>query len=199
MLSLATGRYRANNLIANGLMTGAGAKPTGWFEQPGGTGTAPTYQIISDSTGFLSAGSFAEMDFNAVSGGARTFACAVGSGWSVGDTLAVTAKMQVSDVAGNWHDSALGGASAGLSARLTNQSGVGMNAILGVQNTAGLPRGAGLFNIGAIATRIVVPTGTTSIALWFTATLPTGGNAKIRIGEVGVFNLTKLGIASGFN
>jgi lysophospholipase L1-like esterase len=182
------------NLVPNPLMNGAGSQPTGYFEQPGGTGTAPTYSIVNDSSGFLEAGRWAQMAFNAVSGGSRIFAAALGTGWSVGDTLAVTGRVQMVDNGGNW-EAVSAAVTGAVSIKAANQAG---SAISGDANnaTAGFLSGS-TYNIPSWVT-FTVPVGTTSLLLYCTCTLPAGANVSFRFGAMGVINLTRLRMAAQF-
>jgi hypothetical protein len=90
------------NMIANPYFL---TNSSGWNLQGGGTGTA-TWSRITDSTGFFTTGSAYEMD--GADAGVQTLQVYVnsfgglGTAWNPGDTLAITCKMQVQDVSGDW-------------------------------------------------------------------------------------------------
>lgn len=171
----------------------------GWFEQPGGTGTVPVYTRPADTTAFLSSGNWLEMDFDGTAlGGSRTYATAITTAaWSIGDTLAVTGKVQLVDVSGNWQTvgpGAAGTASVGL--KVTNQGGATVSGSPLPQTGLGYPIGSSTYNFGPYFETFVVPAGTTSMNLWFTLGLPTGSHFKMHLGEIGVLNLTTSGFVS---
>jgi hypothetical protein len=178
------------NIVSNPLMTGTGTKPTGYSEQAGGTGTAPTYSIVDDASGFLDAGRWAEMDFDAVSGGTRRLACTLAGRWAVGDVICVTGKMQIEDVSGNWESSVVAG-TAGVSINLVNQSAVAL------RNSSATGGAVGL-NLGPMWYPVTVPSGTTAIILWCSVTLPAGAHIKARFGAIGAINVTRMNAATAF-
>ncbi|KQO63757.1 hypothetical protein [Curtobacterium sp. Leaf261] len=158
---------------------------SGYYEQPGGTGTAPTYSV-QPADGQLTAGQWSEMDFNATAGGSRTFATAPAStGLTAGDVVLLCATVEIIDVAGGYLAAAAAG-TAGCSLLLLNQNAVQIrNAALSTLPT---------LTPGVIALLVTIPSGTTSLIEFFTCTLPTGQHAKFRIGAWDVLNLTKLGL-----
>lgn len=176
-----------SNLCADPLAASGGTKPTSWFEQPGGTGTAPTYSIVTDVTGRLQRGKWAQMDFDATaSGGTRYYVCPISAGWSVGDTLAIFAKLLITDVAGNLLTNLQGDApNANISIRLANQSFV----------LSTLMSAPAVIQPGDILRAYTIPAGTTGLSLVMAVTLPTGCHAQAAMGEVGAYNATTLGLA----
>lgn len=178
----------STNLIKNPFMSGGGTVPTTYFEQSGGTGTAPTYSIVNDDSGFLDAGRWAQMDFNAAAGGARTFASSLKTtGWAVGDVLALTGKIQVIDDGGNWESVAAVAHTASVVVRLVNQAAAGISP--DIVGSAGLDMGPGWRTV-------TVPVGTTGMILYCTVTLPTGAHVRVRFGSFAVLNLTALGLVT---
>lgn len=130
------------------------------------------------------------MDFDATaSGGARTYATALGSSWSVGDVLLVCAQLDVVDVSGFAAAANANPATAGFGFKLVNQSGVALPKQSIMPTLGQAP--------GEIATVVEVPSGTTAINAWLTCTLPTGTRARFRISAADVRNLTTLAV-TGF-
>lgn len=188
----------AYNLITDPLNQRATATGGGWFEQPGGSGTAPTYSFQADTSGFLPAGRWAEQDFDAVAGGTRYLATAINTaGWAVGDEIAVTAHLQIADVSGTWEADVVAG-TADCKIVVTNQAG-SIQAVAGLmQRNVGIPGASGIYNVGPVVIPFVVPAGVTALNLWMMGKLPTGKRCKFRIGCVGAFNLTQMGLTGAF-
>lgn len=195
--------------IVNSIFAGAGLITTdplnarasvasgSYYEQPGGTGTAPTYSMVSDTSSVLKAGRWAQMDFDAVSGGVRRLATAVSSGFSVGDKILVCMKLQIEDVSGTWIAD-VNATTAQIAVSLLNQSAVsipGAGAMLSSRAT-GLKNTAGFYDFGPIVFPVTIPAATTQLLLWISLVLPTGKRVKMRIGELGIVNLTVLGLNS---
>lgn len=188
------------NMVQDCLAATLGAgKPAGWFEQPGGTGTAPTYTVKADTSSVLPAGNWAEMDFDGTSsGGTRRLASnGLNSAyWSVGDTLLLTGHVQIEDTSGTWEaDVIAGNSSFGIG--VVNQSAVSVygapSRMIGRKNSSGY------YDIGPLVLPFTVPMGTTGLNVWCSMVVPTGKHYKMRIGALGVINLTQLGIASYYN
>ncbi len=178
------------NLCDDPLVSSGGTKPTGWFEQPGGTGApGTTYTTLVDTTGRLRRGKWAQMAFNATTtGGTRYLVCPINAGWSVGDTLAIFAKFLVTDVAGNYLTYSGGSApSANVSLRIFNQSFVLLSTLLGY---------ATVVQPGDLIRAFTVPAGTTGMSLVLGVTLPAGCNITAAVGEVGVYDATSLGVTT---
>jgi len=179
----------AVSLISNPLFQ---TNSSGWYEQPGGTGTAPAYSRVADTTGRLPAGAmWYEMDFDATaSGGTRMLAFAPPStGWTVGDNLLVAASIDLIDVSGYATAANADPNTAGFKIAVYNQSGVALpNAQAGPPPLAQAP--------GEIAFVFQVPAGVTGIFLYIPVTLPTGAHLKFRISAVDIRNLTALGVTN---
>ncbi len=185
-------------LTTDPLVVGGTTKPASWFEQPGGTGSTPTYSLVSDTSGFLPAGRWSQVDFDASSGGTRYHACAINSNWSVGDVLALCAHIQIEDVSGTWESDVSAGTCT-VTPLISNQSGVAITGGIALTRCAGIPTStSGVYNIGPIFWPVTVPAGTTSMAMWMGCTVATGKRIKFRFGCVGVVNLTAMGLASQF-
>lgn len=179
------------------LVVGGTTKPASWFEQPGGTGTAPTYSLVSDTSGFLPAGRWSQIDFDATSGGTRNHAVGLAAGGANGDLLAVCAHIQIEDVSGTWEADCSAG-TAGISAIVTN-GGAAITGGSPIGRCAGVPTAtAGIYNIGPIFWPVTAPTTSSNLALWVQMTLPTGKRVKFRVGCIGVVNLTNMGVAGQF-
>ena len=189
------------SVIPQGLITQdplnarAAANSNGWYEWPGGTGTAPVYSMVSDTTNTLAAGRWAEMAVNAASGGTRRLATTGASGFSVGDTVAIFGRIQVEDLATRWEsDNAAGTTTVGIS--VVNQSAVGITgaSVFGGRS-AGRKDSSGFYNLGYFFLQFVVPAGTTQLIPWISLTSATGSNLKLRIGEFAIVNITSLGLS----
>ena len=191
----------AGNLITDPLSLAGSTKPSGWFEQPGGTGSVPTYSLVNDASGALVAGKWAQMDFDASganTGGLRTLASPT-LNTAVGDLVALTVRIQIEDVSGDWVNN-VGANTAGVSAILVNQSGVTVPGFSGLQRNAGIKSPTtGFYDIGPVFFPVTIPSGTTSVNFWGRVTVPTGSRYKVRFGELGVINLTAQGAANAFN
>jgi hypothetical protein len=178
------------NLVTNPLgagTLGAELRPTGWYEQPGGTGTAPTYEVAVKS-GNLRYGQWGKMSFDAVSGGTRymVLPCSA-TGWAVGDVLVVAARLEFTDVGGTYRDAAwIASPTANVSLRVVNQSFAIIASPL--TNSVATP--------GPILASFTVPSGATELAIALQMVLPTGAHVTAQLGEVGLFNATALGVSS---
>lgn len=173
----------------------ATATTSPWFEIPGGTGTAPTYSMINDTSGVLAVGRWAQMDFDATaSGGTRRLGSNVTSGFTAGDTLLYCFAVQIEDTSGTFAEDIVA-TTAGLSIPVLNQSSVPIFSSVISSRTTGIKDPVtGFYNIGPIAFKFIVPGGVTSLNFHFGLTLPTGKRVKLRIGEVGFLNLTTLNL-----
>ncbi len=177
------------NLAAGGAMDGAvtGGLPAGWAEIAGGTGTAPVYTTIADTTGTLHEGKWLQMAFDATAaGGKRTVRHGIGTlnaDFAVGDQLEFAVTLQVEDV-------------TGLLPAIRAKTAKIRVIMLSTSNTEhGVPSLPAMSSpiIGSVAYRVAAP-NTTYPSFAVEVTLPTGVSAKVRIGQVLVRNLTKLGI-----
>lgn len=193
------------SIVANPLMTGTvgAGMATSWYEQPGGTGTAPTYSKIADTTGLLPAGQWLQMDFDATaSGGLRIMANAPGSlGGVVGNVLAATSICLVEDLTGTWEADNVAGtaevnpmqilnqASAGVFNMAARCPGLNLGNLLGTGNTVWL--------LGPFLSPFTIPSGMTGYAgVFCRVKLPTGKHIKVRLGCTDLVNLTTLGLSS---
>lgn len=182
-------------LTADPLNTRASAAGGSWYEQPGGTGTSPTYSMVADTSGILPAGArWARMDFDATaSGGTRRLATTVNSNWAVGDTLATVGYVRVTDMSANWEANVIAGTS-GIAPGVVNQSAVAVGVATPWFVCAGLPTGVTDEYLYRVFKTWVVPAGVTSMAMWNSVLVPTGSRIKVDF-EIGIANLTTLGIA----
>jgi lysophospholipase L1-like esterase len=178
------------NICSNPTLVGAGTKPNGWFERTGGTGTAPTYTLAADSSGFITHGQMMTMDFDATaSGGTRYVDIPCSStGWAPGDTLIAFAKVKYVDITGGFAANAGGDAPNATLAFYATNSSNNIAIKTCVNNSVLSP--------GPIAASFVVPAGIAGINLALRMTLPTGQHTQALIGEVGLFNLSAAGLAS---
>lgn len=187
------------NMVNDPLSELGTTQPQNWFEQPGGTGTAPTYSLVADTSSVLPIGKWAQMDFDGTtSGGLRRLATNGLSTalWNTGDTILLTSHIQIEDTSGSWAtDNIAGNASVGIS--LVDQTGVSfsnvLNRIIGIKNSSGF------YDIGPIVWPAQIPLTSTGINVWFGFSVPTGKHYKMRVGCVGVKNLTQLGMTGYYN
>jgi hypothetical protein len=201
-MSLVQSVTPVGNLISDPLAVGGTTQPAGFFEWPGGTGTAPTYSLVSDTSNVLPAGRWAQMDFDATAaGGVRRLSSGALSpaAWAVGNSLAAVSHVQIEDVSGTWQSDVAAGTAA-FSMGTIDQgggflSGVGSivpSAFAGIRQSVNPT----FYDIGPIFYPFTIPAGTTALNEWWSLTLPTGKHVKMRIGCMGVLNLNALGITS---
>lgn len=196
------GSVSTMNLIQDPLAALGTTQPQGWFEWPGGTGTAPTYSLVSDTSGVLPAGKWAQMDFDGTSSGGTRRLSPNGlstSYWSVGDQLLLTGHIQIEDVSGTWETDVLAG-NAGAGPAIIDQTGVTISGNVPFFRVVGRKNATtGYYDMGPIVWPFTIPSGTTALNVWFSLQLPTGKHVKMRVGDAGVLNLTQLGLNSAFN
>jgi hypothetical protein len=194
--NLITSVLPSGNLISDPLCAGGTTQPAGWFEWPGGSGTAPTYSLVSDTSGVLPAGRWAQMDFDGTSSGGvrRLSSGSLSTGFSVGDTLALVCTTQIEDTSGTWQADVVAGTAA-VVPTVINQSGAAVSGLATYSRCAGVKNASGFYDIGPSFYPFVVPTGTTSMNMWHSLVVPTGKHYKMRVGCIGVLNLTTLGLA----
>lgn len=197
------GGWSTYNLVTNPYFTGtignSAADSTTGYYQVTQTGAAPTLGVVADTTGKLVKGKWREV--NLASGAASAtyvFATAVSSGFSVADLMALTLKIQIQDVTGNWQS--IGpGSNAGtgsVSVKLMNQSGVQLTGTGSAITGLGYPTTTNQYDIGPVWQPFTVPASTTQILLYMQVSLPASSNVKLRVGEIGMINLTANGMAS---
>jgi hypothetical protein len=173
------------NVFGDTLNARAAVIGTGWFEQGGGTGTAPTYSFVNDTSSQLVAGRWAQMDFDGTaSGGVRRLASSVTAGastFAVGDLILATAKFQIEDTSGTWQtDVVAHNATATFTA--VNQSAAAIPNGSAGTGCAGVLNAAGFYDF-QVAFVFPVPAATTQILPWYSLTVPTGKHYKMRVGE----------------
>ncbi|MGN6724109.1 MAG: SGNH/GDSL hydrolase family protein [Marmoricola sp.] len=173
----------AFNMISNPLFLSNYSGP--WFEQSGGTGTAPTVSVAADTTGTLAAGQWGTVAWNATTGGTRYRVCTLTTGFAPGDTLLVTARTLITDIGGGYLTAMQGAApTADFSVRMFKSSD--MTTLYNFNGPSAV------LNPGPICDLFTVPAATTSLTFGTRMTIPTGLNVNFQIGEVGVFNVTGL-------
>jgi lysophospholipase L1-like esterase len=189
-ISGGTGALIADPLNARATVT------TGWSELAGGTGTAPSYSFVNDTSGVLPAGRWAEMDFTGTSGGVRRLQSpTISSGFAVGDKLLLTAHLQVEDVSGTWLTDIPGSVNTThVALNVVNQTPVSIAVPL--QNCCGLVNSSGYYDYAPVMFPFTVPAAVTSMNLWLQAKVATGKHIKYRLGAVQITNLTTLGLDS---
>jgi lysophospholipase L1-like esterase len=171
----------AFNMITNPLFLGNSS--TGWYEQPGGTGTAPAYSFAADTTGKLKYGQWRVMDFDATaSGGTRYYLTSVPV--VAGSTVLITSRLDLEDVAGGFYAAAnSANPTAVFQLRLFNADTFASLAIL-APNAVRVP--------GPVSRLYTVPAGVTHLGVTIQAQLPTGQHARFKFGELGCFDVTSL-------
>lgn len=185
------------NLIADPLNTQRASVTTSpWFEFAGGTGTAPVYSFVSDTTGVLPAGRWAQMDFDATASGGTRRLCVNSTDIAVGDVIAGAAHIQIEDVEGGWFASAATGASQVSFDMSNGGTGVQVPNSQALAFNPGIPRAdnAAIYDIGPILFPVTVPSGLSNVVLRMNVTLATGRHVKARLGGVGLLHLTRMGI-----
>lgn len=189
----------AGNIIPDPLNTRATVTAGGWFEWAGGTGGTPVYTFVNDTSGFLPAGRWAEMDFDCTTtGGSRSLAIGISSGFAVGDKILMVTTAQVQDMNGSWAtDVAAGFSVIGLSSYDQGLSGISSGPLDHIPGSLD-PVVANTYNF-TVVHPITVPAGCTQIILWNSVRLPTGRRVKARFGALGLINLTTLGLTTQFN
>lgn len=175
------------NSISNGTPTTvASGLPSGWSEVAGGTGDAPTYATVADTTGTLREGNWVEMTWNAATaGGTRIFKVGgptLNTHYAANDQIEATATLQVVDTSGFL---------AALRAGTATVRFVVLNTSNGVQAVA-TPTMRAL--LGARQAYRFPGPNTSFPSLGIEVTIPTGVQVKVRAAEVGWFNLATLGL-----
>lgn len=171
------------NLCPNPLNTGAGTVPTG-VTYANLAGAASVQSIINDTSGFLPAGRWAQMDATA-GAGAYSFNTlnypVASSGWSIGDVLAFQAYVQINDLSGTYLNDCFNNLSycdVGLSRNGVIQTG---EFILGP-------------NSGPNLVIYTVASGTSSLGSFIQTRTNESKEVQYRIGDLAVYNLTRLGL-----
>jgi hypothetical protein len=186
--------YSSFNLVSNPWMQSG---VSGWALSPSSSGTGYASRI-ADTSGLIEIGAFLELDV----GGAeatdycyfQSFGKSYGTGWTNGDVLAFSAKMQVADLSGDWmiQNVIFGGAAFGDVLVVNGNTGWPIER-LGVQ-WPGTPVEDDLYNFGPILKTFTVPPDLTSLQIWLRCKVPAESNYKFRFGEIGLFNLTQSGL-----
>jgi hypothetical protein len=177
--------WALNNLHPNPLNTGTGSVPDSGvyvFAQDSVT------SIDNDTSGFLTAGRWAQMDItSATSGGAfqEPLFPIDPSTWSVGDVMAFGCQVQIQDVTSNF-------IAENFNASFLSYCNVGFF-------PNGALAGGGPFvlgpNVGPSLLVQAVPSGSTSLYVGAQIKTKQGVHTKIRVGNYAVYNLTRLGLA----
>jgi len=165
----------------------------------GGTGTAPARSLVADTSGRLAAGVWHQQDLDGTSAGGEwwtyPYSYLITTGFSAGDKVMVLAHIQIEDVTGTWvADTAADTAHATLEIEI---GGGGGTVSVGAKRCPGICTAPGIYEI-QISYVLTVAAGTTSIGLYSDFVVPTGKHIKMRIGAIGVINLTTQGSAAQF-
>jgi lysophospholipase L1-like esterase len=196
--------FTGYSLIANPMMTGAigAGQPTGWFEQPGGSGNAATYTTVADTTGTL-VGPAQWMEMDVTGTAVRRMATAVDfTGVSVGDVVALSGLIHVEDFSGTYEADTASHATS-VVGDLRNQSPSTIKTLCeyntGIDlGTRILASGNRLWQLGPFLAPITVPASTTDFNMWISVTAPSGKRYKVRASGFDVINLTALGLATAY-
>lgn len=186
----------ALSLVTNGCFL---SNLTGWYQQ-NLSGTAPAVNLVADTTGILKVGQWQEIDFapGASSGFVTrgTSLGALGTNYAIGDVLAVTAKVQIADVTGDWTSIGQGGAgTAVLKVGIADNGGAFLSGVPIMTTGMGVPGGTNIYNYGLSFMKFTVPSNVNSpLVLWVYLGLPANHEVKLRIGEIAVINLTQTGL-----
>jgi lysophospholipase L1-like esterase len=182
-------------LLANPLLVPNGTVPNGSIKPFPEAGTAPTLSMeTADSTGRRPGGAWAVETLVAAADSLYTRQFVVGSGWAVGDTLAVTGYVEITDNAGRWMaDVAAGTASARVFVR--NQNIANIPGGVPWERTPGRLVAPNTYAIGPAWDVFTVPAGVTSMTYNYVLQLPTGGSVVARWATLDLINLTALGLA----
>jgi lysophospholipase L1-like esterase len=179
------------NLISNPIMNGAGPLPTSWLDATwfGSGGTAPTFTVVADTSGTLTAGKWLQMAWNAAANSNRSVASNnfPGGPYTAGTTLIVCARVQVEDVAG-WDAARVAGSANASITILDPDTAVAIGTAMVNIDAVGM---------GSIVKVVTIPAGHTNLALAFKANIPTGVQANFRLGQVAVYDITALGVSAG--
>ena len=186
------------NSIADVLNARTGPKTSPWFEQPGGTGTAPSYSMVDDTSGKLPAGRWAEMDFDGSSNGGTRRLSAPQVSVTAGDAWLLGAYLQIKDGSDDWVANVIA-ATAACAFQPVNQSGATITGGPPFFRCPGLPDAnvPGIYDY-LVLHRLVIPVGATAMNIWFQLVVPTGSHATMRVGLTSMVNLTANGLESMF-
>ncbi|MDH6460107.1 lysophospholipase L1-like esterase [Micromonospora sp. A200] len=187
-----TSEGQPGNYITDALCDSGTVRPSGWFEWPSGTGTPPTYSLVTDTTGRLPAGKWATVDINAAAATSRVLSSPA-IPVTAGDRLALCLLAEVDDLSGDWEATA--NAATAWNARVVNQTGA---AIASARTTraVGYSVVAGTYRMPPLLWPFTLPAGTTSANIWLEHTLSAGQHYTFRYGCIGLINLTTLGMQS---
>lgn len=180
------------NLLTNPVMgtTPAAGMPLNWAETSGGTGDAPSYATVADTSGLLQQGLWLQMDWNAATtGGVRTVSGGgptLNTNFAANDLFEFGLLMQVVDLGG--FQTAVEAGTASVQVIETNTSG-------GLQ--AGLLPAVRTLKLGRLAFRIAAP-NTTFPGIAVKVTIPSGVHVQVRWGEAMIRNLTALGLVGQY-
>lgn len=181
-------------LVPNPLLEFTTTDPTSSTNQVAPTGSIVRTMESADTTGRRPAGAWHVVAADATSAAAgftRSFPAL--TGWAVGDVLAVACYIEVTDIAGNWMASVAAGATTSVRVHLTNQSGVVIHTAF--DRSPGIPVAAGVYAIGPVYKKMTIPTGVTTVNLWWSVTAAVGTKFTTRFSILDVQNLTTLGLA----
>jgi hypothetical protein len=186
--------YSTFNLVSNPWMQ---AGTSGWALSPSSSGTGYASRA-ADTTGLIEIGAFLELDVGGSDASDycyfQSFGKSYGTAWTNGDVLALSAKMQIADLSGDWlvQNVIYGGAAFGDVLVVNGNTGWPIER-LGVQ-WPGNQVDEDVYNFGPILKTFVVPDDLTSLQIWLRCKVPADSNYKFRFGEIGLFNLTKSGL-----
>ncbi|MEC5149131.1 GDSL-type esterase/lipase family protein [Cryobacterium sp. GrIS_2_6] len=180
-------------LVANPIMAGAGTIPTGWSDATwlGGSGTVPTFSLVADTSGTLTAGQWSQFAWTAAAAASQRVLSTgnfPGSPFAAGTVLLVCGRLQIDDVSGWLTAHVVGGGNAKVSVAIIDADSAVNVAVAMVDVDA-----AGTISFAKLVT---VAAAHTNMALTLRANVPVGVSVNIRMGQVGVYNLTALGVGA---
>lgn len=181
-------------LTPDPLVVGGTTKPASWFEHPGGSGTAPTYSLVSDTSGVLPAGRWSQIAISAGSTTLRRHAAAV-TATASSDTVLLCCHVQVDDVSGDWESKVADG-TASITPQFVDAGGA--SKAQAYYRCPGIGTPGGTYNFGPVVLPYVTTAAYSGI-LWISCSVPSGSNYNFRVGCVGVLNATTLGLASEYS
>lgn len=163
-----------NNLITNGLLlTQSGGAATGWVAS--GSTTGLTEALVSDAA-FL--GGTAWEVALATPSNFRAYSWTANTGWSVGERLLFVARIKIT---------------ASSSVPTTAGLGVQANFFSSASPTNYMTRYQSTASFdGLVAQEYVIPAATTSVQMSFVFAPTAAGTMTARVGEAGIFNLSRL-------
>lgn len=197
-LDTALDPFGANNLFANPLMNDSNSdgRPDN-ISQFSSTGS-PVTSVVDDTSGVLQQGKWMQVEAPAGSSRALRTSNVPNTAFGAGDLIAITGRIQIEDVDG-------GMLTDYASCKNTSSIILVDNSIANIGGwtnrlgslTSGTADAAGaVYDLGPFFT-VATATATTNVsALWTVSNVCGSGTHRYRLANLGIFNLTRLGLAS---